>query len=419
MPGFACALVPFTELAAERWPGVLDQAVELGLPGVMLDLVWRTHERGVGRADFSGARDVRRFLGLAAGRGLWAAVRLGPLFAGESGLGLPERVLGARACQAMGPRGAPRFAPCPWRLVPAPDLGAPALVAELEGWLEVALGALARAAADGHGPRAAVLDLTALLAYHAPPAGALLAAAERLSARVRARLPGVELLQVVGPRAPAELALGLAAGADGLGAPLRAGRGELDPVAARCAGLRALGHAPLGLPLPAGVALFGPVRALDDHIFTSLAGLMHGLEGFALESLVDRRGWTGAPLRADGAPVAEPADWVRRLLRLCARLAPWRLKALGHGGERGLPEVGDPELLLAWHGPAGPEAGRPAEGPGCLWLANPTAAPRSARLRLPAGLQPVDVWRRSELGARPGELEVGPHRLRPLEIAPC
>ncbi|HOX43818.1 MAG TPA: beta-galactosidase [Myxococcota bacterium] len=414
---FVCGLIPFTHLPPDRWDMALDRARELGLSGVALDLVWRTHERSPGRLDLGGARGLGRFLARVRAHGLWAAVRLGPFFPAEQGLGLPERVLADPACQARDDAGRPRWLPVPWRLVPVPALGSPALLSALLGWFGAAAEALAREAHPAGPVLALGLDLGAADPFGAPAAGELLDAAARLGACLRSRLPGLPVLHGLPAWMPPDSARVLAGLADGLGAPLDLGRPELAQIAARAARIvdAGAGARPLlGLPLAAGCPIFGRPRGLDDQVFCALAGLMHGMNGFVLETLVGRPGWTGAPVRPDLSLDAERADWVRRTLRLLERLSAWRPRGSGLG------VPGGPDLAWAWHGPqALPDGQRPDElgglGPGCLWLANPAPGPRRARLRL-GGARLFDLWRQREFGGAEGDLELAPFSLRPLEV---
>jgi len=80
---------------AERWPALLDAAASLGLTFVGTYLCWQFHEAGEGVHDFSGdvdpRRDVARFFGLAAERGLRIFARPGPyIYAEWRNQGVPD-----------------------------------------------------------------------------------------------------------------------------------------------------------------------------------------------------------------------------------------------------------------------------------------------------------------------------------------
>jgi hypothetical protein len=65
------------------WAETLDRLRDAGMNLVTTYIPWDYHEREEGRLDFAGARDVRRFLELAAERGLYIGFKPGPLITGE------------------------------------------------------------------------------------------------------------------------------------------------------------------------------------------------------------------------------------------------------------------------------------------------------------------------------------------------
>ncbi|WP_344684885.1 MULTISPECIES: beta-galactosidase [Actinomycetes] len=75
--------VHFSRIAPEHWSDVLGLARSGGLTSVASYVFWRHHEPRPGEFDWSGARDLRRFVRLAAAHGLDVVVRLGPWSHGE------------------------------------------------------------------------------------------------------------------------------------------------------------------------------------------------------------------------------------------------------------------------------------------------------------------------------------------------
>ncbi|WP_272896822.1 beta-galactosidase [Nesterenkonia sp. PF2B19] len=75
--------IHFSRIAPEHWSDVLGLARSGGLTSVASYVFWRHHEPRLGEFDWSGARDLRRFVRLAAAHGLDVVVRLGPWSHGE------------------------------------------------------------------------------------------------------------------------------------------------------------------------------------------------------------------------------------------------------------------------------------------------------------------------------------------------
>jgi hypothetical protein len=392
-------VVPLARLKPDRWGMLLDRARELGLAGVAVDLVWRVYERPSGRLEWTGARDLGRFLALAAERGLGVLVRLGPCFPREPGLGLPERILADARLRSAGPL----WAPSPPRLVPLPELACPAFQAELKALWEAAARAFL-----AWGPPAGPLLGLALEPWALEPwARPSVELAGQLTALVRACFPGLPVLLGL-PAAGASPEL--ARLADGLGLVVRHGRAELTSLRSAAASLLAAGRPGLALPLASGASWAEAPRALDDLVCGSLAAQMLGVGGFVLEALVERPGFVGAPVRRDATLEPERADWVRRLTRLAGHLPPFPSRA-----EAGLPRPDDPSIEVRWQ--AAPEVPFGA-GPGVLWLVNPGPGERTARLELPRGARAWDLWRQAEHAGAGLEIGLPPFALRPLEVLP-
>ena len=75
--------IHYSRLPRERWRDVLGHARAGGLDSVATYVFWRVHEPEPGRFAWSGDRDLRAFVELAADHGLDVVVRLGPWAHGE------------------------------------------------------------------------------------------------------------------------------------------------------------------------------------------------------------------------------------------------------------------------------------------------------------------------------------------------
>ncbi|HVE91299.1 MAG TPA: beta-galactosidase [Actinomycetota bacterium] len=89
-------------LDPSRWGAVLDTVRSLGFGFISTYVPWSVHERGPGDFDFTGPRDIVRFIGMAADRDLKVMVRPGPNAASElPDSGWPRRVLDDPRCRAL------------------------------------------------------------------------------------------------------------------------------------------------------------------------------------------------------------------------------------------------------------------------------------------------------------------------------
>ena len=114
--------VHYWRIDAALWDTIFDRVTEIGFRCVETYVPWSVHERKDGSFDFSGGKDVGRFLDLAAGKGLKAIVRPGPHINAEiTGFGFPERILRDPKFHARGPQGNPIWVPTPPRMFPAPS----------------------------------------------------------------------------------------------------------------------------------------------------------------------------------------------------------------------------------------------------------------------------------------------------------
>lgn len=81
----------YSRIAAERWDTELAKMAAAGIDVVSTYVFWNHHEEREGEWDFSGNRNVRRFVELCARHGLHVIVRLGPFCHGEvRNGGLPD-----------------------------------------------------------------------------------------------------------------------------------------------------------------------------------------------------------------------------------------------------------------------------------------------------------------------------------------
>ncbi len=87
--------VHYFRVHPEQWRQRLEAVAALGLNTVDTYIAWNFHQQGTGPADFTGWRDVERFIGIAAELGLDVIVRPGPYICAEwSNGGLPAWLTG-------------------------------------------------------------------------------------------------------------------------------------------------------------------------------------------------------------------------------------------------------------------------------------------------------------------------------------
>ena len=161
-------MVRFTTVEASLWPRAASALAALGFNAVDLPLVWREHETAGGGFDLTvGRRSVGAALDAVSAAGLRAVVRVGPMPVPDAaGLGIPDRVLFDRGCQARTRRQNPVVVPDPPRLVPLPSLASAAFRREASAWVTAACTAVAPWVTSGviarvvlgHGPHALLRD---------------------------------------------------------------------------------------------------------------------------------------------------------------------------------------------------------------------------------------------------------------------
>lgn len=371
-PLFAGSL-SYLRLEQRRWARALAALRGLGFTFVDTAVPWSAHERGPGRFDFGGARDLGAFLDACAGEGLPVLLRIGPRVPGEhTAAGLPERVLADGAMLQRTNDGSPAWVLEPPRGYPMPSLASPKFLTEV--------AQLYRAIGEVVGPRLAPDGPVALLALDHEPGGFLRAgpfcgdyhpaalarfADEHAGAAPPRRLPRPcpahpEALRplldwmrfrerevVRGLAALSELAeeAGMARSVPGAErgalrlcafAPLAAGLfdvaaaeravdaatlGFLDAAEAhgrtaeRARYLAGSSRFPLAAPLAFGSFPWGPSRTGDDGLGQLLGALAGGVFGHALGAAVARDRWIGAPIDESGRladPAAEALSRVQR-----------------------------------------------------------------------------------------------------------
>ena len=102
--------------APERWPVVLAEMRAAGLNAVSVGVSWQYHSPAPGVYDFSGIRDLGRFLDDAAAAGLYVIARPGPVYDAESSASnlpgwLLARASNLRANSGHGYCGAAAYSP--------------------------------------------------------------------------------------------------------------------------------------------------------------------------------------------------------------------------------------------------------------------------------------------------------------------
>jgi hypothetical protein len=157
-----------TTLAPTRWPTCVRALARLGFNAIDVPLVWRDHELAPGRFDFaSHDRNIGAFLSVVADEGLHAIVRLGPWpIVAVRALGLPDRVLHDRACQARTRKQHPVYVLDLPGLAALPSLASERYRDEAATWIRAAVEAIADAVhagtvtrvVVGHGATASLRD---------------------------------------------------------------------------------------------------------------------------------------------------------------------------------------------------------------------------------------------------------------------
>lgn len=367
-----CGSLHYWRLEPAAWPVALAAMKRIGLEVVTSYVPWSVHEREPGRFDWSGARDLGRFLDEVAAAGMHAILRPGPHINAELTLfGFPERVLERPEHQARTARGTPAWMPAPPRMFPVPSYASSGFIAETKGWLvEVGRALDGRLAPEGpviavqldneHGMffRVGAYDLDyhpEALAWWAEDSGGLepprrwlpddpgrcarwVAHKETYAARALAwigdgldgaGLGGLARFHNAPPISPVELAA-VGAGERARSMPAWDIYQSLrQPETLRDAALYLAGNTTL--PFVAELGVGGPayLPAPDpaDQQSAAIALLGLGVRAFNFYMAVDRDRWTGGALDRHGEPLAAAA-WIARLTAALRdidlpSLSPW------------------------------------------------------------------------------------------------
>lgn len=142
------AEVHYWRIDPTDWDAVLDTVARLGFTAVSTYVPWAVHEDvasdGTVSFGFDGGRDVGRFLGLVAERGLAAIVRIGPDTACEQAdSGWSPRVLADPAVWARRPGGEPYLLVTATGHCHPPSYASTTFLAEVRRWYEAVVSVLA------------------------------------------------------------------------------------------------------------------------------------------------------------------------------------------------------------------------------------------------------------------------------------
>jgi beta-galactosidase len=343
---------------AASWSRCLAGLRALGLTAVESYVPWRIHEPSSGRFDWSGDRDLRGFLELAAEHGLAVLLRVGPNANAElTGLGFPDDILQDSEIAARTSHGSIAWLPAPPRSVPLPSYSSSKFHRRVQRWYQAIAGQLEGLCSPA-GPVVALgIDNEAQLFfrrgaydldYHPeaiarwaelhphwpePPRSWALDDAARCLAWVRFKQHSIEA--ALGRFGAALDAVGLDGLArfhnlplvhrDARGIAVAIGgvvavdcHGLVHPSRMRREALRVLGDlSPLPLVLECGVGDVpwlppaGDARADCTRALTLLAA---GARGLGFYMAVERERWAGGLLESDGTP-AVGSEWAGALLR--------------------------------------------------------------------------------------------------------
>lgn len=132
---FYAGAMHYWRVEPARWAACLRQIHALGLTLVETYVPWRVHEPATGRWAWDRERDLARFLDAAHAAGLGVVLRPGPHVNAElTSFGMPDHVLGDRACQALSAQGSPVWMPSPPRAWPLPSYASAAFRDRVHAW---------------------------------------------------------------------------------------------------------------------------------------------------------------------------------------------------------------------------------------------------------------------------------------------
>jgi beta-galactosidase len=357
---FLCGAMHYWRLDPRRWEACLRAVVDLGLPLVETYVPWSVHETAAGGHDWTGARDLGRFVDLAGEIGLGVVLRVGPHCNAElTGFGYPDRVLRDADVLARAAHGGPVWMPAPPRAFPVPSYASARFRAEVGAWYRAIADVIAPRLAPAGPVVALQVDNEAQLFFrvgaydhdyhpdavawwHAsggdgePPRRWDPADAERCVAWVRfkeryvaqalgeltalldtAGLGGVARFHNLPPGEPQWFDLpGVARAIGGpCGLDVYAGRRDLAAVKRRA--LYLVGSAdPLPIAPEVGVGFVPWLPPITDDAGeqrdVALALVGCGVRGLSFYMAVGRDRWYDAAITPDGAP-GPAAPWIRRV----------------------------------------------------------------------------------------------------------
>lgn len=347
-PTLRAAMVRPTTLDPSLWPRAVRSLAALGFNAIDVPLVWRDHELADGRLDFeTGERDLGRLLEVIAAEGLRAVVRLGPWPTSDvTHLGLPDRVLRDRRCQARTRRQNPVLVLDLPRVVPLPSVASERYRAEAVAWVSAAVTALGPRLADGtvarvivgHGPPAVLRDDFFEFDHHPdargddapvspphhPPLDAGVAEVERHCAHAERFLLHLRDA-AIGAGAPAE-ALTLAVTGGALASPLALSLGATHrlaftapPTRAGATGIwrevRFAASLPGGahVSLRAGAPPFEPPTRATHTLQAARVALAAGAGDITVQAGCVGHHWIGALLDERADPRAHAVRWAALL----------------------------------------------------------------------------------------------------------
>ena len=369
-----CGALHYWRIPPDNWPAALRSLRQLGLNMVETYVPWSVHEDSQDSFSYSGNRDLRRFITLAAEADLLVALRPGPHINAELTLfGFPERILRNTEIQAVTARDTPAWLPAPPKMFPVPSYAAAAFRSEVARWYQ-SVGEQISDMLWPSGPVVAIqvdneqsmfFRLGAFdLDYHPdaikwwnefapefsvfdpprhwdPGQADMCAKWVRFKAEYAARslawlndeldasgaqgiarfhnLPSIEPRFLSLPRI--ERAISGIAGTD----YYETGR---DYQRVRRRALHNVGST-TALPMATELGVGGPpwlppMRAVPQQQAT-LAALSAGLRAFNLYMAVDRERWYGAALSDDGSPLPI-AQWYQRLIAALRQVKWWTLR---------------------------------------------------------------------------------------------
>ncbi len=137
--------------APSDWPAALRAIAGLGLTLVETYVPWGVHEPAAGRFEWTGARDLPRFLAAAHAAGLRVVLRPGPHANAElTYFGFPEHIVREPDIHARAAHGGPVWLPAPPRAFPVPSYASARFHAAVRAWYaEVARVIAPHLAPDG------------------------------------------------------------------------------------------------------------------------------------------------------------------------------------------------------------------------------------------------------------------------------